>query len=412
MLMKNFIVITLMLTAISFALSGQNAEKKWAIGLHGGTNEHRGELGSDFLKSPFYANGGISLGRYICPSFNVGLQGTLGEMGLWADNYNNYLTKKLDAALMFSYKFNNGYIIKEDAMFAPYLTLGAGLAHYSDSRGFGSTGNDFIVPLGFGLKVNITDWAAVQYQFLYNFTNHDDRDVLAVTQDKGNDGYFLQTVGVVFSFGKAKDSDKDGVSDKMDKCHETPANVQVDLSGCPLDGDGDGIADYLDKCPKIIGVKNLDGCPDADGDGITDAEDACPDQKGISQFKGCPDTDGDGIPDKDDNCPKEKGIAQFNGCPDTDGDGIMDKEDQCPKDKGVKNLNGCPDRDNDGIADKNDKCPDVAGIAANKGCPEVKEETKKVFEQALTGIQFETGSDVIKKSSFPILDQEIGRAHV
>ncbi|MBI3519015.1 MAG: OmpA family protein [Bacteroidetes bacterium] len=122
--------------------------------------------------------------------------------------------------------------------------------------------------------------------------------------------------------------------------------------------------------------------PDRDKDGITDDIDACPDVAGIVKFQGCPDTDGDGIADKDDACPNESGLAQFQGCPDTDGDGIIDNKDKCPK---------------------------VAGVATNAGCPEVKisEKAKEVFQKAMTGIQFETGKDVIKKSSFPILDNVV-----
>jgi len=59
------------------------------------------------------------------------------------------------------------------------------------------------------------------------------------------------------------------------------------------------------------------------------------------------------------------------------------------------------------VPDYLDKCPDVAGIAANKGCPEVKEETKKIFAQALQGIQFESAKDVIKASSNSILDKVV-----
>jgi outer membrane protein OmpA-like peptidoglycan-associated protein len=70
-------------------------------------------------------------------------------------------------------------------------------------------------------------------------------------------------------------------------------------------------------------------------------------------------------------------------------------------------LKGCPDKDKDGVADIDDKCPDVPGIKENKGCPEVKAEVKKVFAQALQGIQFETGKDVILKGSYPILDQVV-----
>ena len=59
----------------------------------------------------------------------------------------------------------------------------------------------------------------------------------------------------------AKDSDGDGVSDKFDKCQNTPAGAIVDGSGCPLDTDQDGVADYLDKCPLEKGTAELNGCP-------------------------------------------------------------------------------------------------------------------------------------------------------
>ena len=79
-----------------------------------------------------------------------------------------------------------------------------------------------------------------------------------------------------------KDSDGDGVSDKKDKCPNTPTGVKVDPNGCPLDGDGDGVADYQDKCPAEKGLAALQGCPDRDSDGIADADDKCPDQAGKS----------------------------------------------------------------------------------------------------------------------------------
>lgn len=46
-----------------------------------------------------------------------------------------------------------------------------------------------------------------------------------------------------------RDSDKDGVWDKIDTCPDTPKGVQVDKSGCPVDTDGDGVPDYKDECP-------------------------------------------------------------------------------------------------------------------------------------------------------------------
>ncbi len=120
-----------------------------------------------------------------------------------------------------------------------------------------------------------------------------------------------------------------------------------------------------------------------------------------------PDADGDGIPDKDDRCPNEAGLASLGGCPDRDGDGIADGADACPDKAGPAQFQGCPDTDGDGIPDNLDKCPTVAGVASMKGCPELKEETKKLFERALTGVKFETGKATIKKESNTILDQVV-----
>lgn len=160
-------------------------------------------------------------------------------------------------------------------------------------------------------------------------------------------------VGVNYYFGKPKDSDKDGVPDKIDQCLDTPLGCIVDAKGCPLDADGDGICDGLDKCPSTPKGCKVDatGCPlDADGDGICDGLDKCPDTpKGVKvDDTGCPiDSDGDGVPDYLDKCPDTpKGCKiDKDGCPiDSDGDGVCDGLDKCldtPKEVKV-DASGCP----------------------------------------------------------------------
>jgi outer membrane protein OmpA-like peptidoglycan-associated protein len=138
------------------------------------------------------------------------------------------------------------------------------------------------------------------------------------------------------------------------------------------DRDKDKVSDKKDKCPDSPGTWEFKGCPDRDGDHIPDNEDECPDQAGTKEFKGCPDRDGDGIIDKLDSCPDVKGPAQYHGCPDRDGDGVIDKDDECPDEAGLPKYKGCPDRDGDGVIDKIDLCPDKAGPADNEGCPVVK----------------------------------------
>lgn len=122
----------------------------------------------------------------------------------------------------------------------------------------------------------------------------------------------------------ATDTDGDGVSDRRDKCPNTPPGRAVNESGCELDGDGDGVVDGDDACPNTPAGKTVDarGCPpdaDSDGDGVPDNRDDCPNTPaGVAvNASGCPlDSDGDGVPDHQDKCPDSEAGAKVDadGC--------------------------------------------------------------------------------------------------
>jgi outer membrane protein OmpA-like peptidoglycan-associated protein len=273
----------------------------------------------------------------------------------------------------------------------------------------------------------------------------------------GMDFHAMLKIPVPFS--APHDKDKDGVSNKKDKCKDVAGTWE--FKGCP-DKDGDHIQDSEDKCPDEPGLPEFAGCPDRDGDKITDREDVCPTEFGLAQFKGCPDRDGDSIPDKDDECPDEAGLIEYMGCPDKDADKTPDRFDDCPDDAGLAEFKGCPDRDGDKLPDKMDKCPDLpgtfemqgcpwsdkdkdgikdeedgcpevagpaenkgcpwtdkdgdgvydkdddcpatAGPVENKGCPLIKKEEQEILEQAFEHLEFATGKDIIKKESYPSLN--------
>lgn len=321
------------------------------------------------------------------------------------------------------------------------------------------------IPVGAGLKFRLSEMLSIQYKYQFNFTTGDRMDETRVLGDntnpdgsirlpiyetrKANDGFGNHMLSLVFNLSKVKDSDKDGIPDKLDKCNDTPPKVDVDINGCPLDGDGDKVPDYLDKCANTpAGVRvDASGCPvDTDKDGVADYLDKCSNTPtGVKvDASGCPvDTDKDGVADYQDKCANtptgvkvdasgcpvdtdKDGVADYldkcantpagvkvdaSGCPvDNDNDGVLNDLDKCANTPaGVKvDASGCPvDTDKDGVADYLDKCPTVAGVAENKGCPEIKEETKKIFTKALQGIQFESGKDVLKKTSYTILDQVV-----
>ncbi len=444
---KLFFIASLIATQL---ITAQKAEQKIDVGLNFVKNEYNGDYGSNiFGFGQLFPAIGLNVSTPLSSSFDAGLQLSYGAYGFKVTEAHRFLGNKFDASLFGHYKFNNGYIMSKDSKLSPFVSLGLGIAGYglsgSDATaknepGFSPTiikdGIDMIVPFGIGLKYQISKSLAIQYQYLYNFTfgaNADFHDTnegiktffssatakaAGLSENGRNDTYGQHWLTVAIALGP-KDSDHDGVSDKEDKCPDTPKGVKVDAFGCPLDADGDGVPDYLDKCqntPKRAKV-DANGCPvDTDGDGVPDFKDKCPDTPaGIKvDAKGCPlDKDGDGVADYLDKCPDTpKGVkVDSNGCPlDTDGDGVADYLDKCPDTpKDVKiDTKGCPlDTDGDGVADYLDKCPTVAGTVANKGCPEVKAEAKKIFEQALQGVQFEPTKDVIKPASLPILDQVV-----
>jgi outer membrane protein OmpA-like peptidoglycan-associated protein len=260
---------------------------------------------------------------------------------------------------------------------------------------------------GLGIRTGFINWTlAADYIPLYY--------VSASNMIPYNTKGMNVALGINLVFNSHKDSDHDGVVDKLDKCPETPKGVKVDKNGCPIDSDGDGVPDYLDKCPNTPKGTKVDkkGCPlplDSDGDGIADDLDKCPNTpKGVKVDKnGCPiDSDGDGIPDYMDKCSNTPASVKVDsvGCPiDTDHDGVPDYLDKCADTpKGVKiDKNGCPDNN---IAVKQE--PKTATKKEIK--PVVNKQLSSLFQKAFQGIKFESGNDIILASSKNILNQIAG----
>ncbi len=456
--MKRILILTLAIGLFinSFA---QTEERRWNIGLLGGTSEYSGDLGSgffDFNSTTLRENwvAGLSLSRYLNASFDFSVMGTYGQKWGYYRPTQEFYGEMTQFDAYFKYKFNNGYMMSKESRVAPFILAGAG--YMKTTGNFIRGGDDFPLIVGAGLNLRVSKVVGISYQATMGYLNTDVRD--RISGGQFNDAFLIHAIGLNFNFGKIKDKDGDGVSDEKDQCADTPKEAKVDKKGCPLDGDGDGVLDFQDLCPQVAGLSATKGCPDKDKDGIGDGDDQCPDVAGLEALKGCPDADGDGISDSKDKCPNVKGtlelegcgdrdgdkvkddedkcpdkagLAKFNGCPDTDDDGITDTEDLCPDKKGPLATNGCPDTDSDGVVDNIDKCPEAAGTPANSGCPdtdgdglndsadkcpivsgptsnggcpELKVATKQLFQKALQGIQFETGKAIIKPVSYPILN--------
>ncbi|AUS04243.1 DUF5723 family protein [Pseudotamlana carrageenivorans] len=184
------------------------------------------------------------------------------------------------------------------------------------------------------------------------------------------------------------------VSDNS-KAADVYAGVKIPIyQGRSKDSDNDGVIDKLDACPKIAGPIENNGCPwgDADADGVLDNVDACPKEAGPEENKGCPwgDADSDTIPDNEDACPSVEGPIENNGCP-------------------------WPDNDADGVLDNVDNCPEIAGTVANNGCPppapKVTDAVLKTLNAYAKTILFHNGKATVLDESKSVLDNIVAILH-
>jgi outer membrane protein OmpA-like peptidoglycan-associated protein len=353
--MKNLILSFLCLIFLFLHnLEAQTFDKPWSFS----TNSNIiNLLGNNLEERINFGGPALGLSRYLSSGLSIGSQISIGKVDNFTDSYNY---SSVDGFLKFN--LSEGNIV-------PYFIGGYGFSVFSDGidrKGlFPSSETSRTIFGGIGFGYYLTDNVSINLQSTYRSMNE-------------NDGFnHLQSfVGIVYNFGSG-DSDKDGVSDKKD------------------------------KCPDVPGLKGFEGCPDTDGDGIPDKEDKCPEIQGTLEFNGCIDSDSDGISDPDDNCPEESGTTEMNGCPDIDGDGISDDIDECKGAKGPKENNGCPwpDNDGDGVPDKDDLCKDEAGIVSNNGCPQLSSEIVATLNKFGSKIYFPANSSqIIGKKTMEVLE--------
>jgi outer membrane protein OmpA-like peptidoglycan-associated protein len=383
--MKHLNKLFALLMLVGLSSQAQDSDNKWAISFGANAVDGARVSAAESVKNQFSqyfdakkywsiipSVSTISVSRYVGDNFTFGVTGSVNKINkLVADrqevggqsiynvsNPGDLMYYGVDGVV--KYSFMN--LIKSKVI-DPSAHVGGGYTWLGDASAGTING-------GFGL----TFWLSKQVGLTFTSTyKHSFDDTRVANVDVPT--HMQHFAGLTFKFG-AKDTD------------------------------GDGIYDRLDACPEVAGPKEFNGCPDTDGDKIIDKDDACPDTAGLAQFNGCPDTDGDGVADKDDACPEEAGLVALGGCPDKDGDGIADKSDKCPEVKGPKENGGCPwpDRDGDKVLDKDDKCPDVAGTVANQGCPEVTEEAIKRLNDYAKTILFDTAKSSFQKQTYPVLE--------
>ncbi|WP_231427500.1 OmpA family protein [Pedobacter sp. Leaf250] len=210
--------------------------------------------------------------------------------------------------------FNIDMFQKENAL-QLYTSVGAGLAGYkptittaAGTTAFagGKTIRELIIPVGVGAKFKVSDGINIDLGWTINYVDADNLDGLhrGPSNDKYNYGYaglefalgtgkqlaFHNPVALTYDEALAaknaanalksdldaqkaenaklrsemndllKDTDGDGVADKLDKCPGTPAGTVVDGSGCPLVAPKPQVTVITEEDRKVVNeaIKNLE----------------------------------------------------------------------------------------------------------------------------------------------------------
>jgi outer membrane protein OmpA-like peptidoglycan-associated protein len=239
------------------------------------------------------AEGGMTLGftDYSTSVFNYNIKGALeyyfpskgaGNLGLRVFGQTGFISGKVApiGALNPTDKFSTKidilggqvlYILSlKDAVY-PWVAVGISNIWFDPKRGDGVqlpnniAGSYNKIMMGFngdaGVRIIVSRNISININGGVVVGKKDNLD--DITTGSNNDLFYTLNAGLSYYFGRAKDSDYDGVPDSRDMCPNTPLGVKVDADGCPLDSDGDGVPDYLDKCPNTpMGVQvDADGCP-------------------------------------------------------------------------------------------------------------------------------------------------------
>lgn len=284
--------------------------RTWSVGISSGISTPYTLIGynsrQDFTSPDMQLGYAVYFKDQLTNSF--GIQADLMAGKLRADHSyekypdGNFIYQQFDTKLNWSAAFSGNFTIVHLGIVQPYLTLGGGVLSYSPVLhpyystvtvpAFGTL-NSFFVPLGLGLKFNVTKGVNIDLGYQVNFVMADNVD--GYNYGPTNDRFSYSHIGLEFALGKhskqqlaaqriaipvknhylvhehaledsvqqeesdlsseralneklkndldasnanlaklTADSDGDGVPDIYDKCPNTPPNTKVDASGCPL----------------------------------------------------------------------------------------------------------------------------------------------------------------------------------
>lgn len=304
----------------------------------------------------------------------------------------------------FQLKTNNGWLLKEEARFAPYIYTGIGL-NTTEGK------NSFYAPIALGLRTRLTRTISLNIESMYR------QKFGEIIQPRSHSLGFI----FVLPTNKAKPSPanvknntkKENTDESIADDTDTKVVKKPVITSKPSSHDGDPLPQKINK-PKSentqIAAANTKPkanikISDKDGDGIADDKDGCPDEYGLVAEGGCPEYNK--IKKETIKTPKVEfaSTARIDADPnhkDTDGDGIWDRVDGCPLEAGLAKDGGCAPRY--AVAQAVDKGIDRKDILVEKSADRIEEKVNSVAKT-----KTERGTEPTRKNAADLNMKDIDR---
>ncbi|MDB5130980.1 MAG: flagellar motor protein MotB [Mucilaginibacter sp.] len=294
--------------------SSNNAFRTWSIGVSAGVLTMNTAFGPNSKLDFTSPNGDLGYGAYIknqiTPTFGIqadflagklsGDHSQLNEQGVVP--YHSFSTKiQYSGSLSANVTLGNITWRANKSAIQPYLTLGGGLMHYTPvltyPNGTVANGkidndgsiNEFFIPLGAGVKFNISPGINLDLGYQVNFVYSDNID--GYVHGSTNDKFAYAHAGLEFALGgrskpqlavhnpvssmrteylwenqktkKQLQAEIDAEKAKNDRLRTELNTTNANLAKLTMDSDGDGVSDFFDKCPNTPAGTRVDGsgCP-------------------------------------------------------------------------------------------------------------------------------------------------------
>lgn len=240
---------------------------------------------------------GLYIKKQITPYFALRADGLRGKLsGNNAEPYrdgtvnvspfSSFSTQlRYSASLSAVVNMFNWSMFKQENAAQLYASAGGGFANYETTTttvgNVTATAKDvdkLVVPVGVGAKFRLSQGVNLDLGYTVNFVDGDNLDGY---EKNGNDKYSYGYAGLEFALGKGKQlafysptaatydevlaarRETSALKSDLDAQKAENARLRTDMGDLLKDSDGDGVADKLDKCPNTPAGTVVDGsgCP-------------------------------------------------------------------------------------------------------------------------------------------------------